>query len=111
MVGQPRVPGNWHDTYAPCPYQSKLVTVTDAPGQDDNDPLAGPRKHVPARPSPPRGDKLEEKNAENAQLEKRVADLEKRVAELERRLGVVKRPHGDIRPHGDMGPGGPGFRP
>jgi uncharacterized protein YceH (UPF0502 family) len=37
---------------------------------------------------------LEEKNDENARLEKRVAELEKRVAELEQRLGLAKGAYG-----------------
>ena len=78
-----------------------------APGDRDK-----PRRRTlkPAGPAPqdyaypPREHEVEEKNAENAQLKKRVAELEKRVAELERRLGVPERPHPPIRPHGDMGP-------
>jgi hypothetical protein len=54
---------------------------------------------------------LEEKNDENARLEKRVAELEKRVAELEQRLGLAKGAYGDLLPHSDMRPGGAGPRP
>jgi hypothetical protein len=62
----------------------------------------------------------EAKNAESAQLEKRVAELEKRVAELERRLQALgpdlEPPAGLLRPYAQggpwsKGPGGPGSGP